>query len=88
MTENGQPQMTPMERYSGLLLNWTCIFGVILRVVIGFIGVFVLTDLFGLSHWGYPDYAILMVAPLFVLGYCMSRFARSNLVRQKKGPPI
>jgi hypothetical protein len=76
-----QVRMTALQRYYWLLLHFARVFGVLARIWAVVIGFPVLTDLLGLSHWGYPRSAILFCAGFFLFGHLVSRFARSGLVQ-------
>lgn len=76
--------MTSMDRYHWLLLHSVRIVGIMFRIWAVVIGIFVLTDLFRLSHWGYPDWAILLIAIFFAVGHYASRFARMALRWQRE----
>jgi len=86
--ENGQPRMSPSERYQWLLLHWICVFGMIIRIFAVLFGFVSITDSLRYSHIGYPDYTILIDVAFFVAGHYISRLARYGLARMKEGRPI
>ena len=74
--------MTFRDRYFWLLWHAIRIFGIMMRIVVVFLGFFVLTDLFRLTSFGYPDWTILFCAAFYVVGHYITRVTRMALSRR------
>ncbi len=73
--------MTLWGRYFWLFWHAVRIIGIMFRIWAVIIGFVVLTDLVRLSHWGYPDWAILFCVGFYAVGHYVTRVARFALSR-------
>jgi hypothetical protein len=79
---------SPLNRYFWALAHYFRIFGILMRIWASFIAIFPFTDLLGVSHYGYPWWALPFCALFFTIGHYVTRFARMALARQREALPI
>lgn len=67
---------TAEKFYFRALFHFTRIFGILVRAVAVLIGFWALTSLMRLTHFGYPDFTIVLLCVFYAAGHYISKFGR------------
>ncbi|MER9375961.1 hypothetical protein [Mesorhizobium sp. M0491] len=73
------------EIWFRVFFHFLRIFGIAFRAIAALIGLCALADLFRLTHFGYPDFSLILVCGFYAAGHYIAKIAGLML---RRGPGI